>query len=996
MRYLLFLLAPVVLAAPVKVWQGTLELPTYEEGPPDPNPSFDIFGPVRLTYPYTLRENLTDRRVNRQWRALFIENEYLKCSILPDLGGHVYTCVDKINGQPMFYANPSIKKARVGYRGAWAAFGIEFNFPVSHNWASLSPVDFAIRQNSDGSASAFVGNQDRVYGTEWMVEIRLRPDSTVIEQRMTLRNPADVRWRYYWWNNAAVEVWNDSRIWYPMTRTASHGFSDIDSWPVDSSGRDLSVIGNHTAGPVSRFIYASREPFMGVYSPKTNAGTVHYADYADVPAKKIWTWGVDPEGLRWRTALSDNNSGYAEVQAGLFRNQETYAFLTPHQTLEFSEYWIPVRGIGGITRANRDAVLHVERSGGNLRVALNVTHDLKGAHVRISGSDETADLTPPITYSRTVPAPKDKYEVELLTADGHVLLRHKEDEFDRDSGVPTGPQPQPRLDTPLERGIDQELNGEYLTAWSTYQEALKAKPGDYELSKAAGRVALNLNRFPDAVRLLTAALQTVSNDPEAAYLSGVAAFHLADYKTARDRLEAAQRQPQFRASARLALARLEAREGRYDGALGLVDRALAEQPSMATAALLRIALLRQLGRTADARRDSDTWLERLPVESAFRFEATQLGRPDPTLWEHLAADPERILNLASGYMASGLYRDGLLLLDRNYPAVTPQQQEPGAVRPGEYPLIAYYRGYCRAQLGQSGQADFLAARKMSTQYVFPKRPDTLPVLQAALASNPDDAVAHFLLGQWYLAAGLSGEAIAEWEQTRQLQPSLPVLHRDLGRTLLTVMGDEKRALPVLEEGMKYDGANVDLYAATLQALDLLGKPASDRVRVLKQFPDPASMPSSLAFELALALGESGDVAQARATLDGRFFAREEGGTSIEQVQQALSQLEALQQARQGHCTETIRDPKSGAAGGELYLKAVVQSACKNTEAAHLDWERAAAGEGAFALAAKARLHRNDSASAVAQLRDVLRRPDRGLSHFYARIAIRDLQEAPVR
>ena len=87
--------------------------------------------------------------------------------MLPDIGGHLYTCVDKINGQPIFYANPSIKKAEIGYRGAWAAFGVEFNFPVSHNWVSMSPVDFAFAKHDDGSASVTVGNIDRVYGMQW-------------------------------------------------------------------------------------------------------------------------------------------------------------------------------------------------------------------------------------------------------------------------------------------------------------------------------------------------------------------------------------------------------------------------------------------------------------------------------------------------------------------------------------------------------------------------------------------------------------------------------------------------------------------------------------------------------------------------------------------------------------------------------------------------------------------------------------------------------------
>src|SRR5205807_9971050 len=107
-------------------------------------------------YPSTLRENLSNQRVNHPWRAVYLDNEYLKCSVLADIGGHLYTCIDKLSGQPMFYANPSIKKAQIGYRGAWAAFGVEFNFPVSHNWVSMSPVPYSMQTSPDGSASVTV------------------------------------------------------------------------------------------------------------------------------------------------------------------------------------------------------------------------------------------------------------------------------------------------------------------------------------------------------------------------------------------------------------------------------------------------------------------------------------------------------------------------------------------------------------------------------------------------------------------------------------------------------------------------------------------------------------------------------------------------------------------------------------------------------------------------------------------------------------------------
>src|ERR1035438_7184912 len=89
-------------AAQVKVWQGTMTLPTYEEGSPDPNPPFDIYQTSRFNYPYTLRTNLTGVKADHAWRAIFLENEYLKCTVLPDIGGHLYTCMDKISGQPMF------------------------------------------------------------------------------------------------------------------------------------------------------------------------------------------------------------------------------------------------------------------------------------------------------------------------------------------------------------------------------------------------------------------------------------------------------------------------------------------------------------------------------------------------------------------------------------------------------------------------------------------------------------------------------------------------------------------------------------------------------------------------------------------------------------------------------------------------------------------------------------------------------------------------------
>ena len=252
----------------VRVWRGSLQIPTYAEDAPNPNPPFDLFTFGRFNYPYPIRDALTDRREPVSWRTLNLENEYLRLTVLPDLGGHIYSCLDKRDGREMFYANTTIKKALIGYRGAWAAFGVEFNFPVSHNWVSMSPVDFALVEHPDGSGSIWVGNVDQVYGSAWRVELQLQPGRSVLDQRVELYNRSDVRHRYYWWSNGAVRVWDDSHLVYPTELMATHGFTAVEPWPIDRQGRDLSVIRNEVDGPVSLFTYQTREPFVGVYHPK--------------------------------------------------------------------------------------------------------------------------------------------------------------------------------------------------------------------------------------------------------------------------------------------------------------------------------------------------------------------------------------------------------------------------------------------------------------------------------------------------------------------------------------------------------------------------------------------------------------------------------------------------------------------------------------------------------------------------------------------------------
>lgn len=900
----------------VRVWQGALALPTYEEGAPDPNPPFDQMTTGRFNYPYTLRTNLTSRRVVHEWRAIYLENEYLKCSVLPDLGGHLYTCLDKISGKPMFYANPSIKKAAIGYRGAWAAFGMEFNFPVSHNWVTMSPVNFAFAKLDDGSASVSVGNIDRVYGMEWTVELMLHPKSTVLEQRVTLSNRSDVRHRFYWWNNAGVEAWDDSQISYPMRFTATHGFTEIHPWPVDQDGVDYSVVRNQTKGPVSMFSYGSRENFMGVWNPHTNTGTVHFADYEELPAKKIWSWGVDADAQDWRKALSDDNSAYLEVQAGLFRNQETYAFLEPRQVIHFSEYWMPVREIGGISRATLAGVANLSRTEGGLKIGFNANRPIPRASLSIWKDDqevihETVDLTPEHSWIREIPNAGGlaKYTIDIRNEEGARLLRQTEGEYDwtPEPEIQVGVQSTHHFPEPLKRtaddwvqlGKDHELNGRNLSALETYTETLARFPDSFAAGKAAGRLTAGLLRFADAKRFLEPLHARDTTDTEISYYLGIAYDALGDSDHARAAFEEAERLPSFYSAAALALGELLAREGDWRGAERHLTEALGASPDDLRVVEELVAIKQAAGASGNARAMAQEGLARFPLSAFLREE---LDNPD---LGHLANDSDRVLNIASQYMRLGRYQKALTVLSRKYPPVIGDQSEPGGVAPQDHPMVAYFRGFCREKLGQSGSEDYRLAAKLSTAYIFPNTAEEFAVLRAAAQANPSDSTAHYLLGTFYFSRGLTDAALDEWSQARKVGREPPVLSASMGLALLQIKNDPERALSAFQDGLRSDPTNIAIYMGMDEALSLLKHPARERVEALEKYPQLDTAPTTLIFELILNLAEAGDFDRATQFFHNRFFPREEGGTNVRQVWIEVQLLRVLSLASGGHCTDAL-------------------------------------------------------------------------------------------
>jgi tetratricopeptide (TPR) repeat protein len=326
-------------------------------------------------------------------------------------------------------------------------------------------------------------------------------------------------------------------------------------------------------------------------------------------------------------------------------------------------------------------------------------------------------------------------------------------------------------------------------------------------------------------------------------------------------------------------------------------------------------------------------------------------------------------------------------------------------------------------MGGSGNDDFRAAARLPLTYVFPSRRSSYAVLRAALAANPEDGRAMFLLGALHLSDGLFDAAIADWTEARTRAAGTPTLARNLGMTLLH-FGRVDAAVDVLTEGVANDPRNVEVYTTLDAALSARESPAPERAAALERYPDQAALPPALVYRLALAKAESGDTG-VDALFRDRYFPPEEGGTGPERVLVAARALAARAAATSGRCdaarpivdgltnigpgmplapqamTQARRDPLV-----QLAL-ARVESSCRPPDGtgpneAELKFGPTylpvdtSDGEPSSTRGLIDRARQLTALGRTAEARELLRRvflqPDRRLSHAMARLLLADLKE----
>jgi hypothetical protein len=169
----LFLIACIISMAQHKatIREYTKNFKTYPFSDPDPVPE------AGRIYPYYRFDGYTNQPIQKDWKVVELENDYIKVMILPEIGGKIWTAIEKVTGKPFIYYNHVVKFRDVSMRGPWTSGGIEPNYGIiGHTPNCATPVDYITMLKPDGSASCIIGVLDLLTRTSWRIDINLAPD----------------------------------------------------------------------------------------------------------------------------------------------------------------------------------------------------------------------------------------------------------------------------------------------------------------------------------------------------------------------------------------------------------------------------------------------------------------------------------------------------------------------------------------------------------------------------------------------------------------------------------------------------------------------------------------------------------------------------------------------------------------------------------------------------------------------------------------------------
>ena len=897
-----------------RVWKEKVSIPTYGIGAPEKAPMFlekRVYqGSCGKVYPYPTVESMIDEKKDKEYNAVYLENEYIKVMVLPELGGRIQRAYDKTNDYDFVYYNQVIKPALVGLTGPWISGGIEFNWPQHHRPTTFSPTDYIIGENEDGSCYVMIHDVDQMYGTKGIMKFTLYPDKAYIEITGQLYNRTSLPQTFLWWANPAVAVNDYTQSIFPpdVHAVMDHGKRDVSKFPIAdgvyykhdySAGVDISRYKNIPV-PTSYMAEKSKYDFVGGYDYSKEAGLLHVADHHVSPGKKQWTWGCGDFGQAWDRNLTDEDGPYIELMTGMFTdNQPDFTWLKPFEEKTFTQYFMPYKAVGQVKNASKEAAIGLDYDGQHVKIKVYATSVYEDAEIVLRYNNETlvmerATISPVEVYEKEI-ACENLQEDQLhlsVWANGRCLISYQPEKWEE----PEIPEPAKAAKDPEAIATNEEL---YLTGLHIeqyrhatylpdpyYLEGLKRDPGDIRINNAYGELLMRRGCFAEAQKYFEKALERMTyRNPnpftsESYYLLGLTLFYQGELQESYDAFYKATWSNEQQEMSFYYLAAILARQDKYVQAYELIEKALVKNAHNIKARGLKAYILRKLGRkeAAIAWITENLMLDPFDFVSGYELVILQNCEEDAlSVWKERMRDfRENYLMTARDYAEFGAYGEAIWVLEECAE---------------NHPMILYYRAYYKSCINGDCAETLKAAEAADPSYCFPNKLEDIEVLQFAMENAENSAKACYYLACLYYDKRQYEKAIHLWEKSVSQDDTYSLAHRNLAIAYYNKENDKEKALASMEKAFSLDETDVRMFLELDQLRKKIGYRFEERLGAFEKYATLVDKRDDLYIEYITLLNMTGQYEEAYGHIMKHHFHPWEGGEGKVTGQYVLSLLQ---------------------------------------------------------------------------------------------------------
>lgn len=558
---------------------------TYPFSDPDP-----IAKPDTKIFPYYRFDGFTDKPIQKEWKVIELENDYIKITILPEVGGKVWSAIEKSTGKDFIYNNHVVKFRDIAMRGPWTSGGVEGNYGIiGHTPNCATPVDYITITREDGSVSCVIGVLDLLTRTSWKLDINLPKDKAYFTTNSFWFNSTAFEQPYYTWMNTGIKAAENLQLIFPGKNYLGHE-GEFDSWPINKqNGKDLSYYKNSNFGGYKSYhVFGKFNDFFGGYWHDEDFGMGRYGNHDDKPGKKIWIWGLSQQGMIWEKLLTDTDGQYVEVQSGRLFNQSSensmhtpfkHRSFAPYQTDSWTEYWFPVKQTKGFVKANNYGSVNVKNENGWLKIYFSPLQKLNEKLVVFNDGkavySKDIAVKPMELFKDSIRIAIDEKKLKLVIGENKLVWNSAPEDGD--------------LSRPLEIPKDFDNNsvyGLYLQGknYISFKDYIKAEEKLTECLKKDSNYApalsdmayLQIRKFQYAEAVITTskALAINTYDPAANYYYALSNLHLGNSTDAKDGFDVAASSVEFRSAAYTELSKIYFCENEPTKAMEYAEKSL--------------------------------------------------------------------------------------------------------------------------------------------------------------------------------------------------------------------------------------------------------------------------------------------------------------------------------------------------------------------------------------------------------------------------------------